>query len=211
MPGISFDPAPNQNQGFNFSKDVQDTFGYLQTLTIGSDATGANGIVIPADIAIKHPGLATPDATEKVVGILTKVEWMPGSAPGDPIEFNFQVSTKNKMKLAELVHQKLESIDCQFNFCVWEYDPLQKKYFKALWNDDQSSKPMKSLIYKEGGKDLQLKVGTKGTEVQAPENWSITLKVVSQPILQKIIYATGIQQGQTLYNVIKQWGVAVGA
>lgn len=209
MPGIVYDPL-NQNQGFNYSKDVQEPFGFLQTLKIGADAAGSGGVEVKADISIKHPGLSTPDATEKVVGVITSIKWEPGSAPGDPIEINFQVSTANKMFIAELVHQKLESIDCRFDFTVWDYDPLKKKYFKGFWNDDQSSKPMKALIFKEGGKDLVLKVGTKGTEVQAPENWAITLKVVAQPIAQKIIYATGIKEGSTLMQVVKQWGVAVG-
>src|SRR5262249_15360113 len=136
MPAITFDLL-NQTQGFNFSKDVQDSFGFVTSLNVG-------GVDITADIKVNDPD--HKDATFPVVGVFTKVDWSPGSAPGDPIEFNFQVSTSNKMFIVTLVHKTLDSIEVKIDFLVWDYDPIQKKYFKGLQNDGEHGfSPLKGL------------------------------------------------------------------
>ncbi len=197
--GVSYDQL-NLPQGFNFARDVQDPFGFVQTLKIG-------GTVIKPDMKLRGPEELTKERTAlpTYVGVLSKINW--GGGQGDPFEFQVQVSTYNKQQISTLLHKTLENITLEFSFLVWDYDPLAKKYYPGFFGGTQHTAKtvLKGLIYKEG-KDLQIKIEGKGTEVSSPENWGLSLKVAPQPNDQDVTYAVADQM-----KVVKQWGVAVTA
>jgi hypothetical protein len=198
--GFVFDPL-NQNQGFNFARDVQDPIGFLHTLKIGTTAiTPDLQFRSPVDLTTEHKNLP------KHVGVLSKISW--GGGQGDPFEFQTQISTYNKQKISSLLHTALSNINLEFSFVVWDYDPIMKKYFPALYGgtDSNSKTVLKGLIYKEG-KDLQIKIEGKG-EVQSPENWGLTLKVAPQAIDQDVTFVVGVPNNVQA-KVVKQWGVKV--
>jgi len=195
--GVSFEL--NQSQGFNFQRDVQDPIGFLKALKVGTNE-------IKADMKLRDPNKLTvdPKNLSNYVGVLSKISWAGGI--GDPIELSIHISTYNKQVISTLLHKTLENIQVEFGFIVHDYDPLKKQYFPAFFGGttpNEGSTRLKGLIYKEGGKELQLKIEGKGTEVTSPENWILSLKVIPQTLQQSINFAVAVGM-----NVVKQWGTA---
>jgi len=134
--------ALSQSQGFNYSKDVQEPFGHLVTLTFGGSPTGLQP---QADFAVRDPAHTTAIS---VVGVLASFSWDGGR--NDPIDLDFLVSTANKIFLNDLVHKTLSNTDVTFSFTIWDYDPIRKAYFVAL----RPQATLQGQIAKDG-KDLQ--------------------------------------------------------
>lgn len=188
MPNIT--KACSLYQGFNFKKDQQHTVGFIVSMKIG-DTT------LTADIAVKDPLNPTTDL--KVVAVLNDASWDVG--PTDAIYYSGQISTANRQNVAMLVMSDLTKIEVLFKFAVYEYDPLQKKYFKCFDKDDAE---LKGLVEKSGN-NLSLAVAEAASaEVQSPENYSMQVGIKPQPTAQTIHIATG--EGK---NVVKAWGIAV--
>jgi|GEM_PF-1137068 len=195
--GIIFDSL-NQAQGFNFQRDVQDPVGYLNSLKIGTQE-------IKADMKLRTPDTLDKGRSElgTFLGVLAKINW--GGGISDPFELTCHISTYNKQKISTLLHRNLQNISVEFSFIVYDYDPIAKKYFPGFRN---ITVPLKGFLFKEGGKDLQIKIEGKGTEVSSPENWALSLKIVPQAIEQEVKYAVAAKDAAKGKEtaIVKKWG-----
>jgi hypothetical protein len=177
-------------QGYNYKKDKQTPVGFLTKITIG-------GTALTADQTCKDPTNPTSDL--KVVAVLSGVLWETGVT--DPTYFSGQISATNRQNVALMVINSLTKIDVVYQFSVYDYDPVAKKYFLAF---QSNSTDMNGLIEKRGD-DLNLSVADDaGTEVQSPENYAFQIGIKPQPSAQTLHIATADQK-----VVVKSWGLAV--
>jgi len=179
-------------QGYNYKKDVQTPVGYITKLKIGD-------VELKADQTVKDP--MSPEDALKVVGVLSSAMW--GLGPTDAVYFAAQISVGSKQSCVELIYRSLTKVEVLFQFSVYDYDPLAKKYFKCLHCSDTD---MKGILEKNGA-DLNLGVADeKSTEVQSPENYAFYVGIKAQPEAQSLTVAAGDQK-----NVVKSWGILVAA
>lgn len=180
-------------QGFNFEKDAQVWVGHIVSLTIGPTP-------LSADIAVTDPTSANMATTAKVVGVVSNIYWAGGYA--DAVQFNCRVSITNKNTISTMTHTSLSNTEVKVKFNIYEYDPVQKAYFKCFHTNDAD---INGLIYKTGG-GLQIQIDTEeNTDVVSPKNFNLMLGVMPQPSAQSIQVAVS-----TSAKFAKQWGVAVG-
>lgn len=179
-------------QGFNLDRTSQDSVGHLLSLKIGTTTFGA-------DIACKVPGTG---AEAKVVGVITTMEWEGGHTK--PLVWSAQISTKNKQDISLLVHQDLSNTQADFTFCIYEYDPSAKKWFKTLFSKDGET--LQGLVAKEGA-ELKLAIEDKPTEdVMSPQNYKLDCTIMPIETEQGVHFAT--KEGAP---VGFKWGVSVTA
>ena len=179
-------------QGYNYKKDVQTPVGYITKIKIGD-------VELKADQTVKDP--LSPENDLKVVAVLSGAMW--GLGPTDAVYLSGQVSVGSKQSCVELVYRSLTKVEVVFQFCVYDYDPVAKKYFKCLQCSDTDLKG----ILEKNGQDLNLGVSDdKSTEVQSPENYAFSVGIKAQPEAQTMTVAAGDQK-----NVVKNWGIAVAA
>lgn len=180
-------------QGYNFKKDKQTTVGYVTAINIGGTDLAAD------QRTCKDP--TSPDAALAVVAVLSDVLWELG--PTDALYFSGQVSTANKQALLGLIYNTMTSVVVTFQFTIYEYDPIAKKYFECFTS---GATTMNGLLEKRG-EDLNLTVADDvSTEVQSPENYAFTIGIKPQPSAQTLTIATSSQK-----NVVKPWGITVSA
>jgi len=178
-------------QGYNFKKDVQTPVGFLTALTIG-------GITLKADQTCKDP--MGPEKDLAVVTVLSGVMWELGVT--DALYFSGQVSVYNKQQVKQLTYKDLSKVDVTCVFMIYEYDPIEKKYFKCL--QPTEDKVLNGLLEKRGS-DLNIDIADDAsTEVQSPENYSFRLGVKPEPQAQTITVATSFS-----VKVVKSWGLKV--
>jgi hypothetical protein len=111
------------NQGFNFEKDSQSVVGHLTSLKIGTTE-------FAKDIEIMDPTAIKDDTKVKVVGVISGIYWNGGYA--DPLSINCQVSTVNKQDSVVLQHSDLSDTTVEYDYVIYDYDPVAKVYFKTL-------------------------------------------------------------------------------
>ena len=178
-------------QGFNFHKDRSTPVGFITALNVGGKA-------LTADFTCKDP--MKPDTDLKVVAVISQAHW--GTGLTDTMLFAGQISTDNRQELQILTYKSLTSVEVDFKFRVYEYDPKAKKYFQCFHHSDAE---LKGLLEKNGD-DLSLTVSTDPSrEVDSPLNYSFRIGIKAQPMAQGITIATADQM-----NVIKSWGMNVG-
>ncbi|MDC0723565.1 hypothetical protein [Nannocystis bainbridge] len=177
-------------QGYNFKKDVQTPVGFLTELKIGD-------VTLKADQTCKDP--MAPETDLAVVTVLSGVLWELGVTDG--LYFSGQISVFNKQQIKQLAYKDLSKVDVSYNFSIYEYDPLEKKYFKCLLPTD---KALDGLLEKRGG-DLNIDTSDDAsTEVQSPENYAFQIGVKPQPLAQTITVATSFS-----VKIVKAWGLKV--
>jgi hypothetical protein len=178
-------------QGYNYKKDKQTTVGYITALNLG-------GTDLKADqTTCKDP--TNPSNNLAVVVVLSDVLWQLG--PTDAVYFSGQISTANKQTTLGLIYNTMTSVLVTFQFDVYEYDPLAKKYFKCF----TCSGTTMNGIFEKNGEDLNLTVADDAsTQVQSPENYAFSIGIKPQPSAQTLTIATGDQQ-----NIAKPWGITV--
>lgn len=187
----SFDRSLNVYQGFNFNKDKQDKVGFLTALTIGSEA-------LAVDLSCKEP--TSPTTVLKAVAVLDNFSW--GTGITDSIYLTGRISLSNKQKVAELLLGTLTDTTVLFNFEVYEYDQLAKKYFKSSYPNEE----LKGLLEKSGD-NLNLRISEDpSSDVQSPLNFQLQLGIKAQETEQTINLATGDQK-----VITKAWGLTVEA
>ena len=181
-------------QGFNFKKDKQNSVGYITKLKLGE-------IELVADQeTIKDPEQPDKALTNKVVGVLNHYLWETGTT--DAMYLSAQVSTSNKQVLSAALMGTWSNIHVEFQYVVYEYDPLQKKYFKSNYIDAA----LKGILEKSGD-DLNLSVADEESrEVQSPKNFTLQVGIKPQTIEQSVNLATGSGK-----NIVKQWGITEAA
>lgn len=176
-------------QGFNFEKDAQVLLGHVNYLKIADKELDADfNVTDPEDVS----------KLVKVFGILSNISWAGGYA--DPVVFTAQVSTNNKNVLATLVHKSMSNTEIVVRFTVYDFDPKEKKYFKAFFADDN----LNGLIAKSGG-ELHMHMSMDASpEVVSPKNYAFTLGVMPQDQNMEIQMAVSATDKFT-----KKWGVEV--
>ncbi len=178
-------------QGYNFKKDVQTPVGFLTALKIGD-------VTFKADQTCKDP--MAPETDLAVVAVLSGATWELGVT--DAVYLWGQVSVYNKQQIQLLTYKDLSKIDVEFVFSVYEYDPLEKKYFKCLLPTDDAT--LKGILEKNGS-DLNLMAADDAsTEVQSPENYAFGSGVKPQPSAQSMTVAVSFSD-----KVVKAWGLTV--
>lgn len=180
-------------QGYDFKKDIQRTVGYITSLKVGDTE-------LKADQTVKDP--TSPETDYPVVAVLSGAGWHLG--PTDTIYFTGQISVANKQQVALLVYKDLSKVDVEFKFAVYEYDPLEKKYFQCMLPTEDSA--LKGLLEKEGG-DLSIGVADDPSpEPQMPQNHSFHIGIKPQTEAeQKVTLAASYSE-----KVVKAWGMKVG-
>ncbi|UOA10460.1 hypothetical protein [Methylobacter sp. S3L5C] len=179
-------------QGFNFEKDAQVLVGHLVTMKIGTQALGA-------DIKVTNPTNFGVDNNLDVVGIISDIFWKGGYA--DPLQISFNVSNENA-KLANIMkHTDLTDTTVVFQFAIYDFDPIAKKYYLAFYSDTTD---MNGLIFKQGG-DLALDIGSQpDSNVASPLNFQMYTGIMPQESAQVIKFAVSDTD-----KFVKTWGVAV--
>jgi len=187
-----FSKSCNVKQGFDFNKMKSDHFGFITALNV-------NAKDVTVDLTCKDPTNPTSDL--KVVSVLSDVSWNTGTT--DAVYFNGVISAPNRQNLALLSYNELTDVTVTFQFDIYEYDPVAKKYFKCLTCNGTT---MNGLLEKNGN-DLTLHCDDDpSTEVQSPINYRFSIGIKPQPTQQSLTIATGDQN-----NLVKQWGVKQGA
>lgn len=178
-------------QGYNYKKDKQTPVGYITKMKLaGTDLT--------VDQTCKDPTNPTTDL--KCVAVLSDVLWQTGVT--DAVYFSGQISATNRQTVASLIINDLTSVEVVYQFAVYDYDPVAKKYYLAF---HCSTTDMNGILEKRGD-ELNVSVADDAsTEVQSPINYSFQIGVKPQPSAQVLHIATADQK-----NVAKSWGLAVG-
>ncbi len=137
----------------------------------------------------------------KVVGVVSDIYWNGGFA--EPIQFSCQVSNANKKTLAILTNSEMSNTTVEFAFEIYDYDPEEKKYFKAFHTDGAA---IKGLVEKSGG-SLSIGISTdQSMEVMSPNNFTLTLGVMPEDTEQETHLAFSVSD-----KLVKRWGVTVAA
>jgi hypothetical protein len=179
-------------QGYNYRKDKQTTVGFVTSLKIGD-------LELTADQTCKDP--TAPETDVKAVLVLSGSMW--GLGVTDAVYVSGQVSVGNKQKLMGLLYKDLTKVDVEFKFAVYEYDPVEKKYYKCMLPADDAV--LKGILEKNGS-DLNLSVADDPSrEVQSPENYAVQVGIKPQPSAQTVTVATSFSD-----KVVKAWGLTVG-
>ncbi|MCP3943438.1 MAG: hypothetical protein GY710_18425, partial [Desulfobacteraceae bacterium] len=154
-------------QGFKLVPDAQVVVGHLTAFTIGEKK-------IEADLAVGNPE-DIKGAKIKVVGVMSGFSWGGGST--DLIDMSCQVSVTNKQDIALLTHSELSDTKVTFQFIIYEYDPVAKKYFQVIHCNETD---LNGLVAKSGSQ-LALTVDTeKSTEVPSPENYAVRVSIMPE-------------------------------
>ena len=122
-------------QGFNFRKDKQTNIGFINSLKIGT-------VTLAADITAKDPMAPTTDVT--VVAVMSDFIW--GLGVTDSLSLNGQICLPNKQSIGGLLLSDLSNVAVEVQLTIYEYDALQKKYFKSFCSDAV----LKGLVERKG-------------------------------------------------------------
>jgi hypothetical protein len=186
-----FHKAADVYQGYNFKKDKQSTVGFITKLSLGTQT-------LTPDQSCKDP--LNPDTDIKVIAVLSDILWDLGVT--DPLQFSGQISPANRSAVAQLVQKAANDVRAVFQFSVYEFDPLAKKYFACLHSGGID---LNAIIAQQGA-ELNLSVADQpSTEVQSPENFSINLGLNPQPKAQAVQLAVANDK-----KFSKPWGQQVG-
>jgi hypothetical protein len=181
-------------QGFNFEKDSQNVVGHLTSLKIGAKE-------FAKDIEVMDPTAIKDDTKVKVVGVISGIYWNGGYA--DPLSVNCQVSTVNKQDAVVLQHSDLSDTAVEYDYVIYDYDPVAKVYFKAFHNNETT---LKGLVEKSGG-SLSLGIEMdQGMEVVSPKNFGFYIGIMPQEEAQVVHYGVS-----NTGKFTKAWGVSVAA
>jgi hypothetical protein len=178
------------SQGFNFQKDAQDIIGHINYLKIGDTEMASDlNVTDPESIA----------NYVKVFGVASGIHWNGGYA--EPVQFSAQVSVDNKNKLATLQHKSMANTEVELRFTFYDWDPKQKKYYKAFHTN---AVKVKGLVQKSGGSLMMNIDMTQSSEVVSPKNHAFTLGVVPADVAQQLHLAVSVEG-----KMVKAWGVTV--
>lgn len=175
-------------QGFNFVKGVQTKVGFLNYIYI-------DGEELNVDIEVTDP--ENTASLINVVGVLSSISWEGVFA--DPIEINTQISQNNKNVISMLLHTDLASVTVNFQFTVYDYDPIAKSYFKTFYSDTIL---LNSAISKSGGDYVLFVDDEASVEVISPTNYYMYISLNPSNVTQDISVATSVES-----RIVKTWGI----
>ena len=175
-------------QGFNFEKDKQVLVGHLMSMTIG-------GVKLEADTTVTSPTDLKNET--KLVGVISEISWHGGYA--DPVHIHCNVSNSNQKLLQIMKHTNLLKTDVLFQFNVYAFDQVAKKYYLAFHDNAKDSK---GLVMKTGG-DLHLEIGERNDPtVPSPLNFNFAIGIMPQEEAQVLNFAVSDTD-----KFVKTWGV----
>ena len=178
-------------QGYNFKKDKQTPVGFITGLRIAGQG-------FTADQRCKDP--TDPGVDLAVVAVLSGVLWETGVT--DSVYLSGQISVVNRQSVAMFVINSLTNIEVVFQYSVYDYDPVAKKYFLAFHSNRTD---MRGLVERRGD-EVNLSVADDpSTEVQSPVNYAFQIGIKPQPSAQVLSIAT---RDQT--TIVKAWGLKLG-
>jgi len=219
---MAFQKQCDIGQGYNFKPDEHHTFGHINTLALGDSN-------IPSDIKVLDPATATSpqppagpsylDATNiftyPVAAVLEDVAW--SMLPNDNITLKARISPASASLLNALAMQPLKRVIVTLSFAVYQYDPVNSKYFTSFlsykgvtspkgggFGNDGAAKPISALFAKTSATTFGLKVGAAQEDPLGIHNHTVEL-ILAPPIVntpQQLL----IQTSDTL-KMIKPWGV----
>jgi len=177
-------------QGFNFETDNQDNVGHVAYMKLGSST------VLNSDLTVVNP-ISYPQ-TVPVVGVMRNIYWEGGVT--NPIQIEFLVSATNKQTVAILLSGSMTNTNVEFDFNVYQYDPLVHTYFKAFYPVNNAH--LLGLIEKNGD-DLNISISdVPDEEINPPTVFTMTIGIMPQDISQQLFYALSTTQ-----SVVKSWGI----
>jgi hypothetical protein len=180
------------SQGFNFEKDVQILVGHINKLKVSTKD-------LAVDLEVTDPEAVAGDKV-KVVGVASSLYWAGGFA--DPIQFSCHVSNANKKTIQVLSHSEMSDTTAQFDFTIYDYDPDEKKYYKAFHTN---AVLLKGLVEKAGGR-LSIEIDSQQSEeVISPKNFTLNLGIMPEDLKQETHMAMSVTD-----KLVKEWGVTVG-
>ena len=188
-----FSRSLDVSQGFNFRKDKQASVGFITTMTVG-------GVDLKADQeTVLDPANPTSAISGGVVGVLGHYLWSLETTRS--IYMSAQISTENKQVLTAALLGEMTDMSVKFSYVVYEYDPINKKYFVS-----NKGEALEGLLEKNGD-SLNLTVADdESSEVQSPKNFTLQVGIKPQTKEHTIEMATGFQK-----NVAKKWGITAGS
>jgi hypothetical protein len=90
----------------------------------------------------------------------------------------------------------------QFDFTIYDYDPDEKKYYKAFHTN---AVLLKGLVEKAGGR-LSIEIDSQQSEeVISPKNFTLNLGIMPEDLKQETHMAMSVTD-----KLVKEWGVTVG-
>ena len=178
--------------GFNAQSDVQSITGFLTHLKVGDTE-------YHADLSVTNP--EEIEGELPCVGVLSSVYWQGGEA--DPLQFDMRISAANKNLSIELVQKTLMNTEVEFTFVVFEYDPIEKKYFRCFHNDEEI---YTGLVLKEGGELIINVDADEAGEVVSPKNFPFSIGIMPPEPTdgQPVHFAASVDK-----KMVKQWGVKI--
>jgi hypothetical protein len=177
-------------QGYNYKKDKVAPVGYITTLSLFSPA-----VVIAADTSAKDP--TAPGTALPVVSVLSDVHWATGVT--DAIRFAGQISPGNRQIMANALYTTMDTVEVDFTFNIYMYDPVAQKYYMAL----TSGSTALHGIMEKNGEELALHVADDpDTRVQSPINYSFSIGIKPKATAQSMTLATA-----SAATFQKQWGL----
>lgn len=215
---ITFQKQCNIGQGYNFKPDERHTFGHINTLALGDTN-------IPSDIKVLDPATATspqPPAGPETAGIFTypvaavleDVAW--SMLPNDNITLTARISPANASLLNALAMQPLKRVIVTLSFAVYQYDPINSKYFTSFlsykgvtspkgggFGNDGAAKPISALFAKTSATTFGLKVGAAQEDPLGIHNHTVEL-ILAPPIVntpQQLLIQTSVT-----VKMIQPWG-----
>jgi len=190
----SFSRSLDIYQGFNFKKDKQTPVGFVTKLMLGDVEMAAD------QASIKDPEQPGQNIGANVVGVLNHYLWETGTT--DAMYLSMQVSVANKTELSAKLLTDWTNMEVTFAYVVYEYDPVEKKYFKSNWTEPE----LKGILEKNGD-ELNLTVADDpSSEVQSPKNFTLQVGIKPQTEEQTVNMATGSGK-----NLSKIWGITADA
>lgn len=180
-------------QGYNLRQDVQTPIGFITSLKVG-DTT------LKADQTCKDP--MSPESDVSVFAVLSGVSWEVGIT--DAIMLSGQISNAQRKSVMLLTYKDMSKVDVTFQFTIYDYDPIEKKYFKCMLPTDDAK--LNGLLEKNGD-DLNIAVADEPShEVQSPLNYSFQIGIKPQTkAAQQVTIAASFTD-----KVVKPWGLKVG-
>jgi|688.fasta_scaffold12578_5 hypothetical protein len=176
-------------QGYNFERDQQVAVGHLVKMKIGTKE-------LAQDTTLTGPDTLKNDV--KVVGVMSGMSWKGGYA--DPLYINCNISTTNQSNVLVLKHTTLVETEVEFNFNIFTFDPIKKKYYKCFHDNGTA---MKGLILKQGNDLLMDVAENNDPTVQSPLNYNFVIAIMpSEADAQTIHMAVSETDKFT-----KVWGV----
>ena len=176
-------------QGYNFEKDKQVLVGHLVSITIG-------GVKLEADTTVTSPTDLKNET--KLVGVIEEIRWAGGYA--NPVYVNCNISNNNQKLVQIMKHTNLLKTDVLFQFNIYAFDQVAKKYYLAFHNNAKDSK---GLVMKIGG-DLILEINERNDPtVPSPLNFRFAMGIMPQEEAQVLNFAVSDTD-----KFVKTWGVA---